>query len=87
VDTVCRYAGDKFALILPEIDPVKARTVQRKISTALTSGFDLGKGSQAFTATFAQVHYPTEGASETDLLRRLLTALEAAKGDSSSANA
>ena len=87
VDTVCRYAGDKFALVLPEIDPTRTLTVQKKISDALTTGLDTDRGRVTFDATFAQVHYPTQGASEMELLRKLISVLDAAKDTGASASA
>jgi diguanylate cyclase (GGDEF)-like protein len=87
VDIVCRYSGDKFAMVLPEIDAKKAVSVIAKVKASLKNELTVSSQPRSFQAAFAQVHFPIDGASELDLLRKLLKELEANKQTGSSATA
>lgn len=82
IDTVCRYGGDRFALVLPETDASNIATVQSKIAHAL--GSDVKRPQKA---TFASVQYPEDGSSELELIRHLLARLEREKQRVASAKA
>ncbi len=80
MDTVCRYAGDRFALVLPETDRESTAVVLEKVRLELASidlAGDLGKESLAMTT--ASVGFPQDGEAELDLVRLLLTRLSEAK--------
>jgi diguanylate cyclase (GGDEF)-like protein len=78
MDTCCRYTGDQFALVLPEVDEQKVEIVKKKIEKGLAE-VDSTDNKQALQATFAAVHYPGDGATELELIRQLLNRMEKEK--------
>lgn len=80
MDTICRYNGDRFTLILPEIQGAQVDSVRGKIIEGLA---ELGKaqaGGRPLQAIFTTAHFPEDGANELALIRRLVEKLEQEKG-------
>src|SRR5205085_5058300 len=86
MDTCCRYTGDQFALVLPEIDQTKVGIVKNKIAKGLAD-LDLGSKQVPLKAVFSEVHYPGDGATELELIRQLLTRVQKEKETSRGAGA
>jgi diguanylate cyclase (GGDEF)-like protein len=85
LDTCCRYTGDQFALVLPEVDDAKVSIVKRKIEKGLADLDSDGK-KESLKAVFAVVHYPGDGATELELIRQLLNRMEKEKEKSRGAS-
>jgi diguanylate cyclase (GGDEF)-like protein len=85
IDTVCRYAADRFAVVLPEIER-DVTTVQQKLAEALNT-VTSPSGAGPVRAVFASVSYPKDGATEIDLVRLLLMRIDDVKQNSASATA
>ena len=80
IDTLCRYAGDRFALLLPETDEERCATVQKKIEEALgQQSIELDGRQRQLSASFATVHYPHDAHTELELVRVLLDRVAEAK--------
>ena len=88
MDTVCRYASDRFALVLPETDKENAAVVLEKLKLELAK-IDLPgcAGQEKLAVTTASVGFPQDGEAELDLVRQLLTRLSEAKRRSAAAPA
>lgn len=87
-DTVCRYAGDRFGLVLPETEKEQAAVVLEKIRQELAKiEVPSGAAKQGVTATAVTVTYPQDGAGELDLVRALLARLSEEKKRETSSRA
>lgn len=79
-DTLFRYAGDRFALVLPESGPERLRDVVARLLKALKQvEVKVEAGSLALTAVSATALHPQDGETELDLIRVLQARAEAAK--------
>jgi diguanylate cyclase (GGDEF)-like protein len=79
-DTLFRYAGDRFALVLPEAGPKRLRGVVARLHKALGQvEVKVEAGSLALTAVFSTALHPKDGATELELMRTLQARAEAAK--------
>jgi diguanylate cyclase (GGDEF)-like protein len=88
IDTVCRYAGDRFALVMPETDKERALAVVAKVEKALTAiEYHDGQAQRRVSSSSATVHYPQDGATELELIRLLLARTSAAKASVTAAKA
>lgn len=86
VDVVCRYAVDRFCLVLPETDRERVQVVLNKIREALKHiQVTINGTSRSLAASFGYVTYPHDGASELALARLLLSRVAAAKKESPAA--
>jgi len=79
MDTVCRYGGDEFAMVLEEL-PAKAvlRTL-RRIRESLKVPMNIGGHSIQIEASFGVAYPPPEHIGPEDLLRNSNIALHRAK--------
>lgn len=82
IDTLCRYNGDCFAVILPEIESEQIKVVQQKLETALAQAVPV----LPLTGAFANVRYPHDGQNELELIRHLLGRVQQAKSRAAGAN-
>jgi len=74
IDTVCRYTGDRFVLVLPETDHLHVRTVLAKVQQTLQTITIEGESSaRPLQAAAASVNYPRDGVNELDLVRLLVS--------------
>jgi diguanylate cyclase (GGDEF)-like protein len=79
-DTACRYGGDEFVLLLPEVDDEKhAVAVAQKIHARLARSYRVDDCSIAVTASIGVAVYPVDGASRSDLINRADGAMYHAK--------
>jgi diguanylate cyclase (GGDEF)-like protein len=87
-DILCRYVGDRFALVLPEIEAGGQATVLAKLQNALAR-MQPGdhKLSHPLTAAWATAQFPADGTGESELVKALLARLDAAKQQTSGAGA
>jgi diguanylate cyclase (GGDEF)-like protein len=87
-DTLCRYVGDRFALVLPEVNQAGVSNVIAKLQDALAS-IDVKTTAIAtpLSAAWASVVYPQDGNTEAELLKTLLARLDQAKQPAASAGA
>jgi diguanylate cyclase (GGDEF)-like protein len=64
MDTVARYGGDEFAVILPEVDSESAATVARRICTAIRGDTE----QPEISASFGAATYPFDGQRDEELM-------------------
>ncbi len=84
-DTVCRYGGDEFVILLPEIDGEKiAAEVAQKLRAHLGKPYVVGDHSIAVTASIGVAVYPCDGSNQMDLIRRADIAMYLAKAHNNS---
>ncbi len=76
-DTLSRYDGDQFIVVLPEVNGDGVAIVLTKLNAALGT-IDAG-GSRRLTAMWAAVTFPEDGNSEKELLNLLFHRLDATK--------
>lgn len=80
VDTACRYGGDEFVILLPDIDSEKsAAEVAQKLRTHLAQPYLIDQNAITVTASFGMAVHPWHGSSKNDLIRRADIAMYLAK--------
>src|SRR5262249_54206074 len=73
VDVACRYSGDQFSVVFPEIGPESVTVAVAKLKAALaTVPAARGKHGSRLEVASAQVSYPEDGSAEMELVRLLL---------------
>ena len=81
VDSICRYGPDRFVLVLPETGSERLHSVAGKLRDALGKIRVEEKPASPFIAShYASATYPTDGASELELVRVLLTRIAEDRG-------
>jgi diguanylate cyclase (GGDEF)-like protein len=79
-DTACRYGGDEFLIMLPEIDDRTSLTVvAEKIQTALARPYVLDSAITTITASVGTAIYPVDGNVSADLIRKADAAMYSRK--------
>ena len=79
-DTACRYEGDEFVLLLPEVESEKCATeVAEKIRGRLASPYEIDGHLIALTATIGVAVYPNDGMGHVDLIEHADAAMYRAK--------
>ncbi|MGZ8158793.1 MAG: diguanylate cyclase domain-containing protein [Methylobacter sp.] len=79
-DTVCRYGGDEFLILLPEIDGLESlATVTGKIRDHLAASYNLGGNIITLTASIGASVYDNNGQDCSDLIKQADTAMYLAK--------
>lgn len=85
-DTACRYGGDEFLVMLPEVDgPSTAAAVWGKLTLALSEPYIVDGYQIRMSASMGVVVYPTDGLAEEELIRLADCALYRAKARSGDA--
>ena len=79
-DTLSRYEGDQFAMVLPEVNGDGVAIVLTKLNAALAT-IEAG-ASRRLSAAWAAVTFPEDGNSETELVNILFRRLDAARRSS-----
>jgi diguanylate cyclase (GGDEF)-like protein len=79
-DVICRYLGDRFALLLPEVNAEGVTVVLGKLQQALP-GIEVRfpQAPRPLSATWATVHFPADSGSELELIKLLLGRVETTK--------
>lgn len=79
-DTVCRYGGDEFVIMLTEIDAKEsAATMMEKIRARLSSAYVLDGHIIEITASIGVALYRTDGQNCNDLIKQADLAMYLAK--------
>jgi diguanylate cyclase (GGDEF)-like protein len=79
-DTACRYGGDEFVLLLPEVDDEQhAFEVAQKIHARLGRSYQVDDRSILVTASIGVSVYPVDGVSRSDLINQADCAMYRAK--------
>jgi diguanylate cyclase (GGDEF)-like protein len=79
-DTACRYGGDEFLIMLPEVDnPGIAAAVWGKLKLALSEPYIIDGYEIRLTTSMGGVVYPTDGHTDEELIRKADDALYRAK--------
>ena len=79
-DTACRYGGDEFVILLPEVDGEQsAAEVAQKLRVFLGKPYVVDDQSITVTASIGVAVYPCDGNSQNDLIRRADIAMYLAK--------
>ena len=69
-DTVARFGGDEFVILLENIDRAEQSTsVSDKIFASLSQPFTLAEHSLTISPSIGVAHFPQHGNNEKDLLR------------------
>jgi len=85
-DTACRYGGDEFLIMLPEVDnPATAAAVWTKLKLALREPYIIDGYQVRLTISMGAVVYPTDGHTDQELIRGADEALYRAKARSENA--
>jgi diguanylate cyclase (GGDEF)-like protein len=85
-DTACRYGGDEFLIMLPEVDnPGRAAAVWTKLKLVLGEPYIIDGYQVRLTVSMGCVVYPTDGHTDQELIRRADGALYRAKARSENA--
>ncbi len=79
MDTVCRYGGDEFALVLEELPARAVLRTLRRIRESLKIPVDIGSHSIQVEASFGVAYPPAEHIGPEDILRNANIALHRAK--------
>ena len=85
-DTACRYGGDEFLIMLPEVDnPGIPAAVWGKLKLALDEPYIIDGYQIRLTTSMGGVVYPTDGKTDDELIRKADDALYRAKARSGNA--
>ncbi len=87
-DIVCRFGGDRFALLFPESDSSSLAAVTQKLRAAV-SEVTYGRGDERhhLDATIVTATYPADGSNAGEIVQLLLARLKTQKQHSASATA
>ncbi len=79
-DTACRYGGDEFVIMLPEVDGLEtAATVAEKIRNQLSIPYPVDGGTVTVTARIGMAVYPVDGQDYGELIEQSDTRMYRAK--------
>ena len=86
-DTACRYGGDEFVLMLPEVDGERrALEVAEKIRVRLARPYVVDGHSILVTASIGVALYPVDGMTQDALIKYADAAMYLAKAGKNSSN-
>lgn len=79
-DTACRYGGDEFVVLLPEVDDqIRALVVAGEIHARLARPYLVDDHTIAVTASIGVAVYPRDGVSQNELIKQADVAMYLAK--------
>jgi diguanylate cyclase (GGDEF)-like protein len=80
-DTACRYGGDEFVIMLPEIDsPLIATALAAEVGRRLSEPYIVDGHTIHMAASVGVAVYPTDGQSFADLMKQADAAMYRTKG-------
>ncbi len=80
-DTLSRFGGDEFTLLLPSISsPEDARTIAKKVISTLKAPFDLGEHEVFVGVSIGIAVYPNDGKTVDQLIQNADVAMYHVKG-------
>ncbi|MBE9560181.1 MAG: EAL domain-containing protein [Proteobacteria bacterium] len=79
-DTVGRFGGDEFGIVLPDTDSEKAVDVAKKVLASLEQSFTLDDHELSIGASIGIAMYPEHGEDDASLIRHADVAMYEAKG-------
>lgn len=79
VDTVCRYGGDEFILVLEEVNPRETVRTVKRVQESLEHPLTVGTQKLLVQASYGIAYAPQENCQPEDLLRNANIALHRAK--------
>ncbi len=79
IDTVCRYGGDEFILVLEELSPAQVMQTIKRIRKSLLVSMGIGNQNFQIEASFGVAYAPVPDNQPEDLLRNANIALHSAK--------
>jgi diguanylate cyclase (GGDEF)-like protein len=84
-DSVYRYGGEEFTVLLPEVDKDQAVTVAERLKTLVNKekfdGEELSQPEGKLTISLGVADYPGDASKVTELIRAADTALYQAKNE------
>jgi diguanylate cyclase (GGDEF)-like protein len=87
-DVLCRYVGDRFCVLLPEIPAAGVAAVCVKLREALANlRVQLGAEARPLEAAWASAQYPADAKEEAELIKVLFSRLDEAKQQAAGAGA
>lgn len=79
-DTACRYGGDEFVVMLPEIDGAECcASVERKIRTRLAAPYFVDGVEVTMTVSIGTAVFPVDAPNRSELLKQADVAMYRAK--------
>lgn len=79
-DVLCRYAGDRFAIVLPETDVDHVDSIMAKIQEVLCRIEYVSQGQKRrLAAACGSASFPHDGSTEVELIRKLQERLHQSK--------
>jgi diguanylate cyclase len=82
-DTIARFGGDEFAVVLPGVDLEQAVNISEKIALSMEEPFQIEGSLLSIDVSIGIALYPEDGSDSDTLLQRADVALYAAKKSSS----
>jgi sigma-B regulation protein RsbU (phosphoserine phosphatase) len=87
-DVSCRYVGDRFCVLLPEVNAQGVAAVCAKLREKLDNvHVELKDGRRSLSAAWASAQFPADGSKEAELVTVLFARLDNAKHQTSAAGA
>jgi diguanylate cyclase (GGDEF)-like protein/PAS domain S-box-containing protein len=84
-DSICRYSGDEFAILLPNTSILGAETVSQKIQDELTRHITIDKCQIEITISIGIAQYPLSGLEVATLLKNCTYAMQYVKSNGGNA--
>lgn len=70
-DTACRYGGDEFVILLPELERIEsAVAAKEKVRAHLATPYLVGGSCIQVTASIGMAVYPTDGTDFDELISK-----------------
>lgn len=87
-DVLCRYVGDRFCVLLPEVNAAGVAAVCVKLREAIANRqVEFADTARALTAAWASAQFPGDAEKETELVKVLFGRLDQAKQQAAAASA